>query len=162
MKTLFYTAILGLFVNLSATAKPIGTNYYVSVTGQLTDCKRIAFRANEIKVVLENGENVLVPMAQIKTIKAKGKVYDKLPVYRNNQPTNKEAFMELITTKEGLKLYKYLTDISSDKREKGFNVNDGYQMENYVVYKDGQYKEEINDLNYAAIFAYFKINYREK
>lgn len=138
------------------------SNYFISTTGQLTHYKRIAFKNNEVKVVLQNGEKLLLPMAQIKTIKANGKIYDKLPVYKNDKPTDKEAFMELVTTKRGLKLYKYYTDIDSDNREFGFNVSVDYKMENYVVFKDGQFKTEINDSNYPAIFTYFGLNYKYK
>jgi hypothetical protein len=160
MKTLFFTAIMGLLISTSVTAKSTETNYFISTAGQLTHFKHITFKHNEIKVVLENGEKLIIPSAQIKTIRAKGKIYDKLPVYKNNEPTTKEVFMELVTTKDGLKLYRYSSDINSDRRTMGFNVNDNYEMENYVVYKDGQFKTEVNDSNYEAIFTFFDVNYR--
>ena len=161
MKKILFIGIIGLIISVTTFAATIVSNYYISTTGQMTNCKRITFKANEIKVVLENGQKLLIPMAQIKTIKANGKIYNKLPVYKNNKPMNKEVFMELITTKETFKLYKYNVDIDWDKRANGFNVADN-QMENYVVYKDNQFQSEINDANYRAMFNFFGINYREK
>ena len=154
--------MIGILIGTSVSAITMESNYYISTSGQLTHCKRIAFKNNEIKVVLQNGEKLLLPVAQIKTIKANGKIYDKLPVYKNDKPTDKEAFMELVITKGGLKLYKYSTDIDSDNnREFGFNVSDDYKMENYVVFKDGQFKTEVNDSNYPAIFTYFELRYKQ-
>ena len=85
--------MIGLLISISVSAKTMESNYYVSTTGQLTHCKRITFKNNDIKVVLEDGERLLIPIAQVKTINAKGKIYDKLPVYKNDNPTNKEVFM---------------------------------------------------------------------
>jgi hypothetical protein len=159
MKKILFTGIVGLLVNITISAIATGSNYYISTSEQVTNFKNIKFRNNEIKVVLENGEKQIISLAKVKTIKANGKIYDKMPVYKNNKPTNKELLMELIAVKDGLKLYKFCTDINWDDRLNGFNVVD-YKMEIYAVYKDNKFQSEINDTNYPAMFTFFGIRYK--
>ena len=159
MKKLISFLTIGLLISFSVKAADLKSNYYVLSNGEMNNFKNIQFRANEIKVTLENGEKLIIPKAQIKAIKANGKYYEKLPVYVNNQPTSQEEFMEFVATRGGLKLYKYRADINSS-RSKGFNEGN-YQMDYYVVFRGDQYWVEVTDANYPTLFDFFRIKYTE-
>jgi hypothetical protein len=161
MKKIMFIILVGMLVNLSALAnKNLKADYYILVSGEMNNCKSIHFRTNDIKAVLENDEELFISKSQIKAIKANGKYYEKLPVYINNKPTDQQKFMEFITTRGGLKLYKYTDDMNRDSRLKGFNLN-GFQMDYYVVFKGDQYWVEITDKNYPTMFDFFGIKYNE-
>ena len=160
MKKLIIFLATGLLMILSVNAADLKANYYVLSTGEINNCRNVQFKANEIRIVLENGEKLIISKSEIKAIKVNGKYYEKLPVYENNKPTNQEEFMEFVATRGGLKLYKYRASIS-DNRSKGFNEK-AYEMDYYVVFRGDQYWVEVNDINYPTLFNFFRVRYTEK
>jgi hypothetical protein len=160
MKTILL-ATVAFFITLSINAVEEKTNYYVKNTGETMTCKKIQFRADNIKVFLENGVSMIISKDQIKAIRANGNYYEKLPVYVNNKKTEKEEFMKFVTTRAGLKLYKYPLNAATYKGSKGFNVN-GDETECYVVFKGDQFYVAITDANYPTMFQFFGIPYSEK
>jgi hypothetical protein len=147
--------------SISVNAIELKANYFVKNTGEIMNCKKIHFRSNDIKVVLENGEKLLISKDQIKALRANNKYYEKLPVYINNKKTKNEEFMQFITTRAGLKLYKYTLGINNSESSVGFNVN-GYTTDCYVVFKGDQYYVAITAANYPTMFQFFGLPYSEK
>ncbi len=70
------------------------------------DCQRINFGLSKARVVLKNGQKLLVPINSIQSYSIEGKEFTKLPVYRNNRPTGQSAFFELVKTRGELSLYR--------------------------------------------------------
>jgi hypothetical protein len=159
MKNLILT-IGALMIATATMAANLESTYFVKNTGELTNCKKIHFRANDIKVVYENGTEVFIPKNEVKAIHLNDVYYEKLPVYVNNEKTDKEEFMQFVTTRGGLKLFKYSANVSKANGSKGFNVS-GYTMDYYVVYKGDQLWVEVTDVNYPTLFAFFGIKYNE-
>jgi hypothetical protein len=160
MKKIFLF-IVAFTIGLSVNAVELKANYYIKTTGETMNCKKIQFNTNNIKVILENGEKLTISKDQVKALRANGKYYEKLPVYENNAKTNKEEFMQFVTTRAGLKLYKYTTQTTNIDDSRGFNIN-GTTMDCYVVFKGDQYYVAITNANYPNMFQFFGIPYSEK
>lgn len=160
MKKLFLI-ITAVVFTFSAKAIETKANYYVMNTGETMNCTEIQFGANSIKAVLESGESVKLAKSDVKAIRANGKYFEKLVVYKNNQKTNNEEFMQFVTTRAGLKLYKYTANIADLNGQKAFN-SDGLNAECYVIYKGAEFYNEITELNYPTLFEFFNIKYSEK
>jgi hypothetical protein len=82
-----------------------GNNWMETGNGKI-DCKRINLRLNKANVVLEDGQKMEVNYRDISSFSQDGKVFAKLRIYEENKPTNKLAFMEVISTWNNLKLVK--------------------------------------------------------
>jgi hypothetical protein len=149
-----------LMIATASMAANLGSNYFVKTTGELTNCKKILFLKNDIKVVLENGTEINIAKDELKAIRINEVYYEKLPVYSNNVKTNKEEFMQFVATRGGLKLFKYAAGVSETNSAKGFNVN-GAAMDYYVVYKGDQLWVEVTARNYPTLFDFFGIKYKE-
>jgi hypothetical protein len=156
----FILTIGALMIVTATMAANLESTYFVKNTGELTNCKKIHFRTNDIKVVYENGMEVLIPKNELKAIRVNEVYYEKLPVYVNNVKTEKEEFMQFVATRGGLKLFKYSANVSKASGSKGFNVS-GYTMDYYVVYKGDQLWVEVTDVNYPTLFAFFGVQYNE-
>lgn len=154
---LFFVLMTGITIN-AAESK---ANYFVMNSGQVMTCKKILFKADYIKATMENGAVLIIPVEEIKAIRTNKKYYEKMPVYKNNVKTNNEKFMQFVTTRAGLKLYKYTADMNEINGNKVFNnlVNNA---ECYVVYKGEQFYVAITDKNYPTLFEFFKLPYSER
>lgn len=141
---------------LTGFAKDLSGNYYMISTGEKLYCKKIQVGAQKIKATLENGEKVIIPTSQVKMYHLNGKTFEKLPVYANNRNTNKETFMEFVTTRAGLKLYKYSKYVEGyDKVTKEYmGVS---KVDYYLVFKGDQFYVEVTDRNYKTLFEFFRI-----
>jgi len=153
--------IIAFAIGFSINAAETKANYYVMNTGETMTCKKIQFKTNVIIAKMENGSKLIIPVENLKAMRANGKYYEKMPVYVNNNLTSEEKFMQFVTTRAGLKLYKYTTDINKINSSKAFNQQ-GFETECYVVYKGDQMHVEINENNYQTIFTFFHLPYSEK
>jgi|GEM_PF-1008407 hypothetical protein len=155
MKKLATFAALILFC-IAGFAKDLSGNYYVASTGEKLYCKKIQVGARNIKAVLENGQEVTVPTAQIKMYSLNGKTFEKLPVYMDGKFSKEHRFMEFVTTRAGLKLYKY------SKYMEGYDKTSGAYMgitkvDYYQVFKGDEFYVEVTDRNYQTLFEFFRI-----
>jgi hypothetical protein len=160
MKTIILT-LVAMSVVFSINAGEVKSSYYINNTGETMNCKKIQFRSNSIRVVLENGEKALIDKDNIKAIRVKGDYFEKLPVYIENKNTGKEEFMQFVTTRGGLKLYRYKVNISDYNGLKSFNLK-GSVAECYVVFKGDQFHVAVTDANYPTLFSFFGLPYSEK
>lgn len=128
-----------------AAFEPVDT--WVNSGANKTDCKRISVGTSKARIVLQNGDKVVVPLDQIDSYSADGKVFNKVELYRNGKPANKLVFMELLKTRDGYELYRYNIcdlDITDDQ---------------YFVYKGDEFAlaldEKMNKVRIERIFKYF-------
>ena len=90
---------------LSGIARDLGTSWVVTDEGKI-ECKKVVIGYNHARIVLGNGQKSSVELSRISSFSADGKVYTKLPLYKDGKPTNKMMFMEHIKTCGELSLYK--------------------------------------------------------
>jgi hypothetical protein len=86
---------------------------------------------------------------EVSEFRKNGKVYERMPVIRDNQVTGRYAFMEVVTYRNGLKVYRY--------NHPGMND----QVYDLLVYKGNQFVvrfDENNAQNLSNFF--FRNDYR--
>lgn len=157
MKTIAIAFFLVL-VSLTGMAKEL--DYYVMATGEKLFCTKIRLGPVNTKAVLENGEKVLLRTADIHSYRLNGKIFEKMPLFENDVKTSKNVFMQFVTTRAGLKLYKYTTSEEGIDKLSGRYLK-STSVDHYVVYKGDQFYVSITDKNYPTMFEFFGIKYRE-
>lgn len=156
MKKTVFTLLL-MLVCMAGIAKEM--DYYVIAKGEKLYCTKIRLGAVNTTAVLESGEKITIRTADIESYRLNGKFFDKLPLYENNKFTNKNIFMQFVTTRAGLKLYKY------SKFEEGVDKTTGVFLKSsavdyYIVFKGDQYYVSITEKNYPTMFEFFGVKYR--
>lgn len=157
MKKAMFTLLL-MLVCMAGIAKEL--DYYVIVTGEKLYCTKIRLGAVNTTAVLENGEKVTLRTADIHSYRLNGKIFDKMPLYENNKFTNKNVFMQFVTTRAGLKLYKYSVSEEGVDKLSGIYLK-STSVDHYVVFKGDQFYVSITDKNYPTMFEFFGVKYRE-
>lgn len=158
MKKLVLIISVCLFT-LTAFSKEVPSNYYLSSNNEMLFCKKIRLNKESIKAVLDNGKRVIIPTSDIKMYRMNGKIYEKLPVYINNKKTSKEAFMQFVTTRAGLRLYKYSSWEEVIDRQNGAYLGVA-KVDKYCVYKGDQLWVSVNERNYPTVLNFFGVTYK--
>ena len=81
-------------------------SWVVSKDG-LMNCKQVSVKNSKAKILLHDGKNITIPLAQINSYSQDGKMFKKLNLYRDGKPTNRMEFMQLLKIRDGYCLYKY-------------------------------------------------------
>ena len=80
--------------------------WVISSDGKMNG-KKVTVSGSKLKLILDDGKKVVMPLDQIDAYSINGCVFQKLPIYVDGQPTGKRIFMELVKSQGALKLYKY-------------------------------------------------------
>lgn len=150
-----------MIMAMNIFAGDLETNYYVTKTGETMDFKKIKIQKEHAHVTLMTGEKAVIDLSQIRAYTLNGKYFEKMPVYRNNENTGKEIFMQFVATRAGLKLYKYPAHVFDTPGSLGFNVN-GFLTDVFVVYKGDRLWVPVTEKNYPTLFEFFGVTYSHK
>jgi hypothetical protein len=121
MKKILVLFLLAGYCIAGIASKPAS---WVTTKDGRIDTKKLAIGISRARIITTEGKKVLLPLDQINAYALNGKVYQKMPLYKDGKPTGKTAFMELIKTRSGLGIYQYVAIAPS----------------NYDVYKAYVYK----------------------
>jgi hypothetical protein len=84
-------------------------------------------------------------MSDVTAYRKDERVYEKMPVVKNNLNTGRYAFMEVVSYRNGMKVYRY-RDYSAQ------NQNDEYR---YLVYSGNRFVVEFDIKNYETLSTFF-------
>jgi hypothetical protein len=98
--------ILVFLACLSGNAANPGKSWIVTSAGKI-DCEKLKVGLKTAHLVFENGSKKEISINTIDSYSLNGKVFTKLPLYKNGKPTDQKVFMELIKIQNDLNLYKY-------------------------------------------------------
>jgi len=114
MKKLFVLFLVAGYCLTGRAGEPTKSSV-VTDAGKM-DAKRVDVGTTKARIVLTNGEIKSIPIEQLSSYSIDGKVFNKVPLYRNGKSTGRTVFMELVKTRDGFNLYKYeYWDIESAK-----------------------------------------------
>ena len=156
MKKLFVLFTLALFV-LSASA----ANYldYVVIGDKTYFSEDVRVGFNNIRISTENGLTLKAPLKKVETYMAKGKLCERLPLVCNDGSVRCTALMELVASKNGLRLYKCCPNASN--RDLGCCFYDEMKIEAmFFVYKDGELYLRVNKRNAETVFPFFGVDFK--
>ena len=108
MKTTMMILFFLILICLSGSARDVGTAWVVTDEGKI-NCRKIVMELGDehARIIFGNGHRSSIDIDRIKSFSMNGKIYTRLPLYKNGKATGKEVFMELIKTCGDLCLYKY-------------------------------------------------------
>lgn len=69
------------------------------------------------------------------------------------------VFMEFVTSRAGLKLYKYsnIEEVVNSKSGAYLGVK---KVDRYIVYKGDQFWVNVTDKNYSTLLDFFRVSYK--
>jgi hypothetical protein len=105
---------------------------------------------------MADGTIMKVPLKKVDSYSCNGRLFERLPVKCKWAPANCTAMMEYITSRSGLRLYKYCK-----LQEHGDLFNCDYHnthMEfEYFVFKDGKFYLHVTPDNAESILPFFGV-----
>lgn len=150
MKKLFVLISVAL-ISLNGITRDMGISWLMTSESKL-DCKRINLGVNNARVVLMNGERKSIPINSIRSYSVEGKVFTKLPVYKNGNKAGEETFLELVKTLGDLNLYRIevIDIVASDLQEKQYQ---------YFLYKGDKQHLALDEKSLPNICKVFGLSY---
>jgi hypothetical protein len=149
MNKLFVLLLTVVYCLVGIAAEPAGS-WILSNTGKM-NMKKISFGISKARIILENGNKLTIPIDQICSYSINGKVFNKLPLYKDGKLTNRMVFMELIKTSGELSLYKYgMTNDFVSPNLQVINYN-------YFLYNGDKFQQELDQKSLPDICKSFGI-----
>jgi len=124
-----------------------------SKSGKL-DCKRVNIGITNARIVLDNGEKIILPVDEINSYSLNDKMFTKLPLHKNGQPTGKMAFMELVKTRGDLSFYRY-------GRYDTESMHPSELVYDYFVFSGNKLHLELNNATLPSVCKFFNLSYNE-
>jgi len=131
-------------------------NSYVTVDGKTYFCQDVKPGLLNMNLTMSDGTILKVPFKKVDAFSHNGHLYERLPVMCKDAPANCTALMEYITSRNGLRLYKYCKigscgDLLDNTYEKA------HLQYTFFVFKDGKFYLPVTKENAESILPFFGI-----
>lgn len=130
---------------------------YVTAEGKTYFGQELKHGLFKTKIVSADGNVYKVRNHDIDVISDGRHLYEKLPVICENNDTLCMALMEYITSRDGLRLYRY-TGYTEDVNPVTNTFRKAHERFGYFVFKDGKFYLRLDEKNAATAFPFFGIN----
>lgn len=130
MKKILVLILLAGYCIAGTASKP--ASWVASKDGKI-DVKRMAIGISRARIVTTDGKKMFLPIEQISAYSINGKVFERMPLYKDGKQTGKTAFMELIKTRNGLGIYQYVATTTAS-----------YDLYRAFVFKGDQLELELD------------------
>jgi len=118
-------------------------------------CENIRIGINYAHVVLGNGDKMKISLQKIDSYCSNGEVFDRMVLYKNGRSTKRSVFMQAITSRNGLILYRNVEyDRDSSDPLKSHSV--------YYVYDGDALHLTLDEKSIPDVFRFYglKLAYR--
>lgn len=154
MKKLFAVSVI---VMLAFVVKAAGEMNYVIVEGKTFFSEEVKVGLKNIHVTTDEGLTMKAPLKKVNAYYVDGKVCDRLPLICCNGKVRCTALLELVSHRNGLRLYKYHTE---DARLGCCFQDQSSQGMVLLVYKNGELHLRVNKENMETVLAFFRVPYK--
>ncbi len=151
------TIIVLVFLAVMLKAANNESLSYVTANGKTYFCHNIKFGIFKTKITTNDGKKIAIPNSSVKAYMHNGRLFEKLPVICNNNDTVCKVLMEYITSREGLKLYRYSRYSEHCDYIKG-NYKSAHPDYCYFVFRDNKFYLHVDEKNYSNVFDFFGVN----
>jgi hypothetical protein len=142
MKKLIFLLFVGIF-SLSSAIRA-GVPDYIVTKDEVKFYSKVRTGLSYLVGIDESGKD-RHHLSEVLTYCKNGRIYERMPLIENNSETGKYAFMELISYRNGLKLYRH-----------NLSQGTGSIIENdYLVYKNGNFVVRFDAKNYQTLNEFF-------
>ncbi|KAF5046106.1 hypothetical protein DSECCO2_474310 [anaerobic digester metagenome] len=149
-------AVLLLVMTALALKAGEETTNYLTSGGKTYFCQKVKSGLLSAKIVTSDGFTLKIPYSKVDAVFRDGKLYERLPVVYEGAARGKTALMEYVTSRNGLRLYKYC-----EYGECGDLLNCNYKPAHpqvvYYVFKDGEFYLLVDCKNAATVLPFFGI-----
>jgi len=154
MKKIIALMMMVMFT-LALTAGDESINYVTS-GGKTYFCQKVKFGLFCAKVMNNEGKVVKIPFSEVDSYCCKGKLFERLPLVIDGVETDRTALMEYITSRNGLRLYRYC-----EYGECGEIANSTYKPAHlqfeYYVFQDGKFYLQVDQKNARTVLPFFGV-----
>jgi len=105
---------------------------------------------SKARIILDNGERMKIPLTEISSFTAKGKEFNRLPLYKNGKLTDRFVFMEKVCTRGELSLYKWVHEDTELILPYG-------KFDHYFVYNGDKLHVDVKDEDWPNISKFFNL-----
>ena len=154
MKRLIAVLLLLMFAPVLVAAAE--TPNYVTTGGKTYFCEKMKPGLFCARITMDDGTILKVPFGKMDSYYCHGRLFERLPVNCEGAPENCTALMEYITSRNGLRLYKYC-----QYGECGELYNCTYKKPHlqfvFFVFKDGEFYLLVDQKNAPTVLPFFGI-----
>ena len=150
-------SVLLIMIMFALMVKAEGeANSYVTVDGKTYFCQTVKSGLLNLNLTMIDGTILKVPYKKVDAYSTKGHLYERLPVMCKEAPANCTALMEYITSRNGLRLYKYCkTGECGDLLENTYEK--AHLQYTFFVFKDGKFYLHVTKENAESVLPFFGI-----
>ncbi len=154
MKKFFGVCVI---VMLAFVAKAAGELNYVIVEGKTFFSEEVKVGVRNIRMTTDEGLTMKAPLKKVNAYYVDGKVCDRLPLMCCNGKVKCTALLELVSHRNGLRLYKYHTEDARLGCCFQDQANHGMVL---LVYKRGKLHLRVDKENMETVLAFFRVPYK--
>jgi len=155
MKKIMIIMLLAIISTGLYAAKKTEVNY-VKVHGQTYFATDIQFGWTKAKLVNENGELTKFDYSELDAVMYNGKLYERMPLTESVKTGKSNPFMECLTARNGLKLYRYCGERGQCNLLMTEEEKENVDFE-YYVFKDGSFYLKITPENASTVLPFFGV-----
>jgi hypothetical protein len=159
MKTLIALTVL-LSISFGLSAADENAINYVTANGQTYFGEKIKMGMSHTRVLNNGTESAKIDNEDVDAFMRDGRLFERRPVVCNNREVKGEAMMEFVTSRSGLRLYKY-TCINENCGASSGDFTKSEERTCYFVFKDGDFYLKIDENNAQSSLPFFGIDVRE-
>jgi hypothetical protein len=127
------------------------------VTGENTYyCDKVYIGAMSTRIYIDNRQVLKIPTSMIIAYSQNGRLFERLPVVNKKQDTVGWAFMQLISTRAGYRLYLFCSNCIHYDPATG-EIAPFTPVYRYYIFKDGKFISVTDDLNVKSQLAKFGV-----
>jgi hypothetical protein len=143
MKKLTFLFILGIFT--LSTVVNAGTPDYIQTRDDVKFYSKVRTGLLSVLIGVDDSGRTRYDIDEVVAYRKNGRVYEKMPVISDNKETGRYAFMELVSYRNGLKVFKH--EITSGLV---------YPAEaEYLVFRNGSYVVHFDHKNVLSLNEFF-------
>lgn len=154
MKRLIAVLLLLFFANTLVTAA--GIPNYVTTGGKTYFCEKMNKGLFNVKITLDDGTILKVPFGKVDSYCCKGRLFERLPVKCAGAPEDCTALMEYITSRNGLRLYKYC-EFGECGNLCDNTYKKAHEQQAFFVFQDGKFYLLVDQKNAPTVLPFFGI-----
>jgi hypothetical protein len=152
MKTKIFILMLIIAVNIELTAS--AEIAYLITQNDTLICKKI--KPGTFNICITNIDGVIqnIPNENVSAYFVNGKRFDKMKVVLDGKPTGESRFMELLSQRNGLKLYEYKYSLDTTQQ----HIVNSRGKAVLLVYKNDEFFLQIDKKNAESLSNFFHLN----
>ncbi len=150
------SAFLILFMSVLLLRAGGDASSYVTVNGKTYFCQTVKSGLLNMNLTMSDGSIIKVPLKKVDSYSCNGRLFERLPVRCKWAPANCTALMEYVTSRSGLRLYKYCK-VQEHGELYDCSYKNAHMEFEYFVFKNGKFYLHVTQDNAASVLPFFGI-----